>query len=207
LRDFAVGRASIGLLSPAFRQIAMWCMRWQRLPVSQGNGATAASMRAGRRLTTPFIVASGIVAVAALLFASTPAPAEGEKVIEGGVTTDATHEDETSGMPASNPRVKAMLAAHPNEFVTICVAGCAGKPSIVQVLPKPLEARSAAMRTTAGDSRPSYGAYGVDADAVTCIAGCSGQRGQAVQRLPGLPPVKVAPVAPAEGNEPLDVVR
>ncbi len=185
----------------------MWCMRWQRLPVSEKNGATAASMRVGRRITAPFVVASSLVAMAALLFASTPAPAEGENVIEGGAVAVVAHEDAGSGMPASNPRVKAMLAAHPNEFVTICVAGCAGKPSIVQVLPKPVEARSAAMRTTAGDSRPNYGAYGVDADAVTCVAGCSGQRGAAVQRLPGLSPMKAPAAAPAAGNEPLDVVR
>lgn len=183
----------------------MWCMRWQRLPVSEKNGAPVASMRAGRRLTVPFVVASSLVAVAVLLFASTPAPAEGEEVIEGGAAVADTHED-GRGMPASNPRVKAMLAAHPNEFVTICVAGCAGKPSIVQVLPKPLEGRSAAMRTTAGDGRPNYGAYGLDTDAVTCVAGCSGRRGQAVQRLPGLPPLKAAP-SRTEGNEPLDVVR
>ena len=53
-------------------------------------------------------------------------------------------------MPATNPRVKSLLAAHPAEFVTICVAGCAGKPSIVQMLPKPIPSRRGEMRTTAG---------------------------------------------------------
>ncbi|KAB2939319.1 MAG: hypothetical protein K8F92_07790 [Hyphomicrobium sp.] len=142
-----------------------------------------------------------------LLFAATPAPAEGEEVIEGGEVVDIGDEAET-GMPASNARVKAMLAAHPHEFVTICVAGCAGKPTIVQILPKPIESRAGAMRTTAGDRRPNYGGHGgPDSDAVTCVAGCAGRPGQVVQRLPGLPPPKAPPHAAAkEGNEPLDII-
>lgn len=140
-----------------------------------------------------------------LLFAVTPAPAE--EVIEGGAVVDSGESAEV-GMPASNARVKAMLAAHPHEFVTICVAGCADKPAIVQILPKPIESRAGAMRTTAGDRRRKGAGYGApDSDAVTCVAGCAGRAGQVVQRLPGLPPPKAPPHAAAkEGNEPLDII-
>ncbi len=155
-----------------------------------------------------------------LLFAATPAPAEGDVVeVEGGDAVDFNAEAHT-GMPASNSRVRSMLASRPNEFVTVCVAGCAGKPSIVQTLPMPHEARSGSMRTTVGriddapGRPPEYANYGASNDAVTCVAGCGGKAGQVVQRLPGLPsqPVVKAPRAPAEaeakpGNEPLDLRR
>src|SRR5687767_10728371 len=117
-------------------------MRWQRL--ANSDRSTVRSVR----LAPPLIFASCIAAVGALLFASTPAPAEDE-LVEGGKVADI--EDPGSGMPASNPRVKGLLAGRSNDFITVCVAGCAGKPAIVQVLPKPIEARTAAMRTTAGD--------------------------------------------------------
>ena len=172
-------------------------MRWQRLAVS--DRSTARSVR----LAPPLVFATWVVAVGALLFASTPAPAEDE-LVEGGKVTDI--EDPGSGMPASNPRVKSLLAGRSNDFVTVCVAGCAGKPAIVQVLPKPIEARTAAMRTTAADGarQPGPAAAG---NSVTCVAGCGGRAGEAVQRLLELPPPK--PVAPRseDGNEPLDIVR
>ncbi len=155
------------------------------------------------RLAPPLVFATCIAAVGSLLFASTPAPAE-EELVEGGKVTDI--EDPGSGMPASNPRVKGLLAGHSNDFVTVCVAGCSGKPAIVQVLPKPIEARTAAMRTTAADGvrQPVPAAGG---NSVTCVAGCGGKAGEAVQRLPDLLPSK--PVAPRSeyGNEPLDIVR
>lgn len=175
----------------------MWCMRRQRLPFLDtcASGASPAGL------------ASCLLACAVFLFAASPAPAVGEEVIEGGAVVDSG-EDAERGMPASNPRVKAMLGAHPHEFVTICVAGCAGKPAIVQILPKPIESRAGAMRTTAGDRRPNHAGYGApDSDAVTCAAGCAGRAGQVVQRLPELPPLKVPPhAAGKEGNEPLDII-
>jgi hypothetical protein len=112
-------------------------------------------------------------------------------------------------MPASNPRVKSILNSHPNDFVTICVAGCDGKPSVVQTLPKPAEKRLGGMRTTSGgEGAPRPPAYdAIDGDAVLCVAGCDGKAGQVVQQMPGLPPrPKVVPHKPeSEGNEPLDV--
>jgi hypothetical protein len=171
-------------------------MRWQRL--ANSDRSTVRSVR----LAPPLIFASCIAAVGALLFASTPAPAEDE-LVEGGKVTDI--EDPGSGMPASNPRVKGLLAGRSNDFVTVCVAGCAGKPAIVQVLPKPIEARAAAMRTTADGARqPGPAAAG---NTVTCVAGCAGRPGEAVQRLPDLLPPKVVAPRSEDGNEPLDIIR
>jgi hypothetical protein len=172
-------------------------MRWQRL--ADSDRSTAHSVR----LAPPLVFATCIAAVGALLFASTPAPAEDE-LVEGGKVTDI--EDPGSGMPASNPRVKSLIAGRSNDFVTVCVAGCSGKPAIVQVLPKPVEARTAVMRTTAADGARQPGPAAAD-NSVTCVAGCGGKAGEVVQRLPDLLPPK--PVAPRseDGNEPLDIVR
>ncbi len=105
-----------------------------------------------------------------------------------------------AGMPASNPRVRPILAAHPGKFVVICVAGCPGKPSAVQILPGPKTAR-------VGGYLPSMGKMGsvrygpprpaklgtqtaeLDND-VICEAGCPGRAGQVVQRMTGLPPAE-----------------
>jgi hypothetical protein len=147
-------------------------------------------------------VAACVLGGAAFVLAATLVPAESDEMVEGGdaVTVD----DGGPGMPASNPRVKSMLTGHPNEFVTVCVAGCPGKPAIVQVLPKPIERRTSAMRTTAGGLSANAA---IDSDAVKCVAGCAGRPGEVVQRLPGLPAPKApAPDPSKEGNEPLDVV-
>lgn len=135
----------------------------------------------------------------------TPAPAEGDEIVEGGEVFSMGDAPER-GMPATNPRVKSLLASHPSEFLTICVAGC-GQPSIVQALPMPREKRVGSMRTTAGgsDLAPPQAAYAAkDPNAVICVAGCGGRPGQVVQQMRGLPPVKAR--APAQdGNEPLDI--
>jgi len=151
-----------------------------------------------------------LLAAAVLLLAPLTASAEGDEIVEGGETFTVGDGPEP-GMPSSNPRVKSMLAAHPNELVTICVAGCDSRPSIVQVLPKPTERRFGAMRTTAGSAarRPPYGVTEYsrpESDAVTCVAGCDGPPGEVLQRIPALPPPRIAPRTP-EGmaNEPLDV--
>jgi hypothetical protein len=139
-----------------------------------------------------------------MLFASTPAPAEDE-LVEGGKVTDV--DDPGSGMPASNPRVKSLIAGRSNDFVTLCVAGCVGKPAIVQVLPKPIQARTAAMRTTAGDGARQLGPAAAANNSVTCVAGCGGRPGDVVQRLLDLPPPKVVAPRSEDGNEPLDIIR
>ena len=196
----------------------MWCMRWQRQTVFD-TFASGDWSRAFRRIVPSIALSTCLLASVMLVLAPTPAPAEGE-LVEGGDVVDIG-DGGAKGMPATNPRVKSLLAAHPGEFVTICVAGCAGKPSIVQMLPKPMQARSGEMRTTAGTMdlpqgrRPAYpvGLAATDANAVTCVAGCVGAPGQIIQSMPGLPPSpKVAPqkgadAATAVGNEPLDVGR
>lgn len=130
--------------------------------------------------------------------------ARADDLVEGGdVTADSQMRE--PGMPSSNPRVKSLLSSHPGELVTICVAGCDGKPQIVQALPKPVEKRVGGMRTTAAGARqPAYDA--IDKNSVLCVAGCGGKAAQVVQRLPELPPKpKLAPVPDDRGNEPLDV--
>jgi len=142
----------------------------------------------------------GLIALLSLYV--NPARAAGEVTVDAGGTIEdvSVHE----GMPASNPRVRPILAAHPGQFVVICVAGCAGKPSAaVQILPGPVAAR-------VGGYVPSMGKMGsvrygpprpaklgaqtaataeLDND-VICEAGCRGRSGQIVQRMSGLPPTK-----------------
>jgi hypothetical protein len=196
-------------------------MRWQRQSVFD-TFASGDWGRALRRILPSIAVSTCLLASAMLVLAPTPAPAEGE-LVEGGDVVDLG-DGGAKGMAATNPRVKSLLAAHPREFVAICVAGCAGKPSIVQMLPMPVPARTGEMRTTAGTMdgplgrRPAYavGLGAADANAVTCVAGCGGAPGQIIQNMPGLPPPpKAAPRkdanantdANAAGNEPLDVGR
>lgn len=161
-------------------------------------------------------VASCVMASAILVLAPTPAPAQDEEVVEGGEAVDVGDAGDR-GMSASNPRVKTLLASHPKEFVTICVAGCAGKPAIVQALPRPVTGRTAEMLPTSatmdgsksGKAVKSVGVGAADANAVTCVAGCNGPVGQVVQRMSDLPlPLKAAPKTKSDnGNEPLDVGR
>ncbi len=74
------------------------------------------------------------------------------------------HSAKVKGMPATNPRVKPILAAHPDQLVVICVAGCDGKPKAVQILPRPIAGRaaeyvpSAATRAGASTGRRSLAA-------------------------------------------------
>jgi hypothetical protein len=188
-------------------------MRWQRLSVFE----TLTSGRWGlavRRLA-PSIALACLTAGSILVLAPAMLPAEAEELIEDGDVDDAGPVGE-QGMPATNSRVKSLLAAHPRDFVTICVAGCRGKPSIVQILPMPATARTGEMRTTAGSMDGSHkrrpaNAAGFDAadpNAITCVAGCGGRPGQVLQRLPDLPAQRPPPHKEAEaGNEPLDIGR
>ena len=192
----------------------MWCMRWQRLSVFETLASGSWGL-AVRRLV-PSIAVACLMVGSVLVLAPALLPAEAEELIEGGDVDDIGPIGE-KGMPATNPRVKSILAAHPREFVTICVAGCRGKPSIVQILPMPATARAGEMRTTAGSMGESHKRGGADAggfattdpNATTCVAGCVGRQGQVLQRLPELPaPLQPAPHKEAEaGNEPLDIGR
>jgi hypothetical protein len=183
-------------------------MRWQRLSVFEtlASGSWALALR---RLV-PSIALAGLAVGGVLVLAPVLLPAEAEELIEDGDVDDIGPVGE-KGMPATNPRVKSILAAHPREFVTICVAGCRGKPSIVQMLPMPATARAGEMRTTAGSmgdpgkrGGDAAGLLKADPNAITCVAGCGGRPGQVLQHLPELP----TPRKEAEaGNEPLDIGR
>jgi hypothetical protein len=107
-------------------------------------------------------------------------------------------------MPASNPRVKSILAAHPDQYVVVCVAGCDGKPKAVQILPRPVMGRQGAFvpakgkmeRKVYGPPAPGQSAAAAAAkrDDVVCVAGCLGRPGQVLQHVSDLPaPVKVKP--------------
>ena len=191
----------------------MWCMRWQRLSVFET--LTSGSWGLAVRRLAPSIALACVTVGSILVLAPALLPAEAEELIEDGDVDDAGPVGE-QGMPATNPRVKSLLAAHPGDFVTICVAGCSGKPSIVQILPMPAKARTGEMRTTAGSmdgSRKPANAAGFDAaghNAITCVAGCGGRPGQVLQRLPDLPVAHRPPTPRNEaeaGNEPLDIGR
>lgn len=140
---------------------------------------------------------------------------------EGGAVFDAGVGGRD--MSNSNPRVKSILAAHPNQDVVICVAGCDGKPRAVQVLPRTAMGREGAFvpsatktgRQVYGPPRPGQSVVrSASADnEVVCLAGCIGRPGQVVQRVPDLPlrtKVKSSkPRKPSETkqNEPLERVE
>jgi hypothetical protein len=118
-------------------------------------------------------------------------------VDEGGTVVEDVSPG--SGMPSSNSRVKPILAAHPNDNVVICVAGCGGKARAVQVLPRMVSGRtgtfvpsSARMGDSVYGPRQPGSAGRLRAagreDDVVCVAGCAGRPGQIVQQLPDLPP-------------------
>jgi hypothetical protein len=159
----------------------------------------------------------GSLAAAVLWLALVPARAASEVAVdEGGIVVD--EESSGGGMPRSNPRVKPILAAHPNQNVVICVAGCGGKARPVQVLPRVVSARTGMF--VPSSARMGDSVYGprqpgssgrlravTRADDVVCIAGCSGKPGQIVQQLPDLPPrSQPAPVKSKskDGSKPTD---
>jgi hypothetical protein len=149
--------------------------------------------------------------------------AAGDVVIDGGADI-LDLKNGGGGMLSSNPRVEPILAAHPNEYVVICVAGCGGKPRAVQILPRPLEGRTGEFvpstghmgREVYGPPRPGQPAGWSEGNDVVCVAGCIDRPGQVVQRLPELPPPpKVVPKARKDAkpetpkekwNEPLQVL-
>lgn len=141
-----------------------------------------------------------------------PAKAANEVVVdEGGTAVDDVSPG--GGMPASNPRVKSILATHPDANVVVCVAGCGGKSRAVQILPRTVSGRTGTFVPSAarmGDSvygPPQPGSSGAlraaaREDDVVCIAGCAGKPGQVVQRLPDLPPL--AKPVPAKSKSKAD---
>jgi hypothetical protein len=170
----------------------------------------------------PFFLAALGAAALLWLFHSPPARAENDVVVDGDSLAVA---GSGKGMPSSNPRVQSILAAHPNQLVVICVAGCDGKPKPVQILPLPVVGRVGQFVPSAattgkgvyGPEKPGAPLAGSVADIndVVCVAGCNTRPGQVLQRITGLPPPpKVAPkrkeeAVPkepsAEKNEPLEV--
>ncbi len=86
-----------------------------------------------------------------------------------------------TGMPASNARVRPILAKHRNQFVVVCVAGCKGQASPVQVLPKPVRKRTGLLVPAA-----FFGGTVAESNDVICLAGCDKKAGQVVQRMGGL---------------------
>ena len=143
------------------------------------------------------LLSSLLILGAASLVASTPARAEGDVV--DGMASDPLSLGGGRSMPASNPRVSGILAAHPKQFVVICVAGCSGngKPQAVQVLAKPVVTRSGEVVPSSADmSKSAYGPpvpnhlKAKDNNEVVCLAGCTKRPGQVVQRVADLPPVE-----------------
>lgn len=175
-------------------------MRWQRLTVDRNPSFYEGFDRVAR--SRPLILSAGVaIAAVALALVVLPGNADAESVelVEDGVASRISERPEL-GMPASNPRVRGFVQSHPQDFVTVCVAGCNGEPKIVQMLPKPYEARAGAMRTTAGGS--GSGNWDGPDDVVACLAGCgSGRPGEIVQRLPDLPPEQRAPARRKKAGE------
>ena len=200
--------------TPVCRRVAMWCMRWQRLSVFKS--LTSASWALAVRRLVPSIAFACLTVGSNLVLAPALLPAEAEELIEDGNVDDIGAVGE-KGMPATNPRVKSLLAAHPREFVTICVAGCSGKPSIVQILPMPATARTGEMRTTAGSmgepgKRGGADAAGFPPGRSEChrlrrrLRCPSGQGAIPLAGFADAAPADAAQVVEA-GNEPLDIGR
>jgi hypothetical protein len=137
-----------------------------------------------------------LLLMAAFYLAQRPAHAADDVVMEDG--GDALDVNISSpGMPASNPRVQPILAAHPDQYVVVCVAGCDGKPKAVQILPRTVMGRQGAFVPAAGKTgRQLYGpprpgrsdaAAKAGANDIVCVAGCMGRPGQVLQRVSDLP--------------------
>jgi hypothetical protein len=173
---------------------------------------SAAVRRAVRPQQVPLHLALVLcVALAIGWLVLTPARATDTVVVDAGGSV-ADVEDAGSGMPRSNPRVAPLLAAHPNENVVACVAGCRSRPQVVQLLPKPVKGRRGAFVPSA--ARMGDDVYGPPhptsasrvpsiEDDVVCVAGCVGRRGQVLQELPDLPPpARPAPARPKRDGLP-----
>lgn len=184
--------------------------QYSRLVRLPGANAPHADERRSLRLA-PFNAALALalcLAGAVSLVASGPVRAESDVIDGVGTPTDLAGR---GGMPASNPRVAGILAAHPNQFVVICVAGCTGngRPQAVQILPKPTVTRRGEVVPSSADmSKSTYGPPAPtsvaksESDDVVCLAGCAGKPGQVVQRVSGLPPPQRTTVRKKPVEEP-----
>jgi hypothetical protein len=148
------------------------------------------------------VLAGAMVAAAGVcLWHISAVLADDAVVIDG---QDAANLDNYGGgMRRSNPRVKPFIEAHPDQLVVLCVAGCSGKPRIVQLLARPISTRTAEYQPSAAGptgngkgARNRFAEY--EGDDVVCLAGCSGRPGQVVQRNFDLPPPPVVPKPPQE---------
>jgi hypothetical protein len=157
-------------------------------------------VRTPRKLISASVFAGAIVAAGGIALLRVPAVQAEDAIVVNG--QDAPNlDDYGGGMPRSSPRVQALLAAHPDQFVVLCIAGCNGpRAKILQLLPRPVDARTAEFRPSAagpGGKDKGKGVAANENDDVLCIAGCPGKRGQVLQRDLDLPP-PVAPKPPEE---------
>jgi hypothetical protein len=167
---------------------------------------------AWRRSVPSVAVLAGLLTVTLSVVMLQATRAQSTELVADGVVTDTADDIGEGGMPSSNPRVRSILAAHPSQFVVVCVAGCGGKPTIVQILPRPVTGRTAEYLPSAGTTdKPVYGPAvpdksagkaPIDDNAVVCIAGCEGRPGQIVQRVVDLPPLAKATPRPASTAAP-----
>lgn len=164
--------------------------------LGRANLSSRNDLRASKRVSGAAALFGALcLASAALFLHSPPARAEDEILVDGeGDDIDLTN---APGMPPTNPRVAGILAAHPNQFVVVCVAGCDGKPKAVQVLPMTEVKRAGEVRPSSADmSKSNYGpptpngAKTNESDDVVCLAGCTQRTGQVLQRFADLPPVQ-----------------
>jgi hypothetical protein len=157
-------------------------------------------VRTPRKWISASVFAGAIVAAGGIALLRVPAVQAEDAIVVNG--QDAPNlDDYGGGMPRSNPRVQSLLAAHPDQFVVLCVAGCNGpKAKILQLLPRPVNARTAEFRPSAAGPEgkdKGKGAGANENDDVVCVAGCPGKRGQVLQRDLDLP----APVVPKPPEE------
>jgi len=128
----------------------------------------------------PLLAAFFALGVYEMMPSLTPATAEEafDEVPDGSMEVGGVGQ---TGMPASNARVRPILAKHRNQFVVVCVAGCKGQASPVQFLPKPVRKRTGLFVPAA-----FFGGTVAESNDVICLAGCDKKAGQVVQRTGGL---------------------
>lgn len=140
------------------------------------------------------LLAALLLAAATCLVLTQAARAQGEVTVDDG--GDVLDLRAGRGMAATNARVAPLLASYPGQYAVICVAGCIGKPHVVQLLPRPVAARTARNVPSSakigdemfGPPRPGPMLANTDEpNDVVCVAGCIGRPGQVLQRINDLP--------------------
>lgn len=135
-----------------------------------------------------------LAAAACLVLAPTARAQDDVAVDDGGDVLDLRA---SRGMAATNARVAPILASYPNQYAVICVAGCIGKPHVVQLLPRPVTVRTASNVPSSakigdeafGPPRPGQmlAQKSDEQNDVVCVAGCTGSPGQVLQHINDLP--------------------